>query len=388
VTADQLRDALWRLAWGGWVTADSFGPVRAYLSGGRTAHKTTRRRTTRPFMGRRVLSTAALAARGGNGYAARRAAGAGDARTAGRWSLAPTPAAHGAVMPGTDGGTGGAPEAAAGPAVTLEELRAAQVGALMERYGVVTRGSAAVEASFASVYPVLAQLEDHGAVRRGYFVEKLGGSQFALPPVPDLLRGAAGDASVVVLAASDPANPYGAALAWPPHAGTHRPGRGAGAIVVLVGGELCLYVERGGHTALWFPTGGTAGRSDGGGAQSGSAGAGIGGENPATEPGGEVGETAGRDLERAAQALASAVTGGAVDSLKLTKLDGVDALRAQAELQPLARALIGAGFAVTPGGLRLRAGAGPVGAAWSARKREPGGGAAGHAGGPGWVTRR
>jgi hypothetical protein len=82
------------------------------------------------------------------------------------------------------------------------------------------------------------------------------------------------------------------------------------------------------------------------------------------------------------------VTGGAVDSLKLTKLDGVDALRAQAELQPLARALIGAGFAVTPGGLRVRARTGPVGTAWAGGKHEPGGGAAGHPGGPGWVTRR
>src|SRR5690606_28104434 len=112
----------------------------------------------------------------------------------------------------------------------------------------------------------LAALEQGGQVRRGYFVEHLGGSQFALPGAVDQMRRDAQEAGgakpVVVLAATDPANPYGAALGWPTtetarddDAGVttgHRPGRKAGAVVVLVGGELALYVERGGHSLLSF----------------------------------------------------------------------------------------------------------------------------------------
>jgi ATP-dependent Lhr-like helicase len=186
----------------------------------------------------------------------------------------------------------------------------------MERHGILTRGSAATEASFASVYPVLAALEDSGTLRRGYFIERLGGSQFALPQCPDMLRSCTDATDAVLLAAADPANPYGAALPWPPHAATHRPGRAAGALVVLVGGEAVLYLERGGHTALSFGDG--------------------------------------SHLARAAQTLADGVTSDHIDSLKVTRVDGVDALTAHADLHPLAEALLDAGFTLTPSGLRLR----------------------------------
>jgi ATP-dependent Lhr-like helicase len=142
---------------------------------------------------------------------------------------------------------------------------------LLERYGVLTREAAlgeGIEGGFAGVYPVLKALEERGAVRRGYFVAGLGAAQFALPGAVDRIRtartprrtdalgGADGrggrDADdVVVLAATDPAQPYGAALPWPPTDG--RPGRSAGALVVLVDGEAAVFVERGGRSLLTFP---------------------------------------------------------------------------------------------------------------------------------------
>jgi ATP-dependent Lhr-like helicase len=192
----------------------------------------------------------------------------------------------------------------------------------MERHGVLTRGSAAVETSFGSVYPVLAALEESGSLRRGYFIERLGGSQFALPQCPDMLRSCANADDAVLLPAADPANPYGAALPWPPHAMAHRPGRSAGALVVIVAGELVLYVERGGHTAMSFGDG--------------------------------------RHLARAAETLAGGVASGRLDSLKITRTDGFDALTAHADLRPLAEALIAAGFTLTPSGLRLRRSPGAV----------------------------
>ncbi|MDR1293665.1 MAG: hypothetical protein LBK59_01705, partial [Bifidobacteriaceae bacterium] len=313
VGPDEFRDALWRLAWGGWITADSFAPVRATLSGGKTAHRTTRKRVGRPLMGRRVLAAATWQHSGAvtRGPAAslgsiRSNPGknsrpsrpvASDPRTAGRWFASPIPAAQGLD-------------------VHPEQLLAAQVGALMERHGILTRGNTATETSFASVYPILATLEDSGAVRRGYYIERLGGSQFALPQCPDMLRSCSDAADAVLLAAADPANPYGAALPWPPHAASHRPGRTPGALVVLVGGDLVLYLERGGHTALSF------------------------GDHT--------------HLARAACTLASGVTTGHLDSLKVTRVDGIDTLTAHAALHPLAEALLNAGFTLTPSGLRLR----------------------------------
>jgi ATP-dependent Lhr-like helicase len=199
---------------------------------------------------------------------------------------------------------------------------------------VVTRGAATAEhvpGGFAAVYRVLAAFEEAGRVRRGYFVEGLGASQFATTGAVDRLRATArppGDepdpaGRTVVLAAADPANPYGAALPWPERPAReddrqrtgHKPGRKAGAFVVLVDGDLALYVERGGRSLLSW--------SD--------------------EP---------DLLQAAADALALAVRDGALGRLTVERADGEGLLSAD---HPLAVALSAAGFHATPRGLRIRA---------------------------------
>ena len=123
---------------------------------------------------------------------------------------------------------------------------------LLQRYGVLTRESVVGEGwpgGFASLYPVLRAMEESGRIRRGYFVEGLGGSQFALPGAVDRLRALReqGD-GVIALAACDPANAYGSVLPWPRSDG--RMARAAGAYCVLDGGRLVLYLERGGRSLL------------------------------------------------------------------------------------------------------------------------------------------
>jgi ATP-dependent Lhr-like helicase len=218
--------------------------------------------------------------------------------------------------------------------------------ALLDRYGVLTRGSVTAEGvvgGFAAVYPVLSAFEDAGRCRRGYFVEGLGAAQFAVPGAVDRMRSLAvatrpaeapmwtapvppgweegrrrpqrdEDSRALVLAATDPANPFGAALPWPEREaeGGHRPGRKAGALVVLVDGSLVLYVERGGKTLLSF--------SD--------------------EP---------QLLQPAADGLARAVRAGALGKLSVEKADGEAVL-----VSDLGKALEAAGFRPTPRGLRLR----------------------------------
>lgn len=196
---------------------------------------------------------------------------------------------------------------------------------LLERHGVVTRGavtSERVPGGFGGVYRVLGALEENGRCRRGYFVEGLGAAQFGTPGSVDRLRTFAEDPDerptepvALTLAATDPANPYGAALAWPETSG-HRPGRKAGALVVLVDGALVLYVERGGRTLLtWSEDGATLGV--------------------------------------AASALADAVRRGALGQLTLEKVDG-EPLLGQGD-SALRDALDRAGFVATPRGLRIRA---------------------------------
>ena len=141
-------------------------------------------------------------------------------------------------------------------------------------------------------------------------------STLAMPAVPSASATATGS-SVVVLAAADPANAYGAALPWPARPdetpGGHRPGRKAGALVVLADGQLVLYVERGGKTLLSWAS------------------------NPDL-------------LGPAAAALADAVREGALGRLTVERADGGGVYDS-----PLARALETAGFRPTPRGLRLRA---------------------------------
>ncbi len=216
-------EALWRLAWAGRVTNDTFAPVRGLLSGGSQAHRVARRAPrARMFRGTTLP---------------RPAAPPRPVAVGGRWAALP--------VPETD--------------ATVRATAAA--GMLLDRYGVVTRGSVQGEGlpgGFAQAYRVLSGFEEAGHCRRGYLIEKLGAAQFAASATIDRLREFAAVAdppprSAITLAATDPANPFGAALPWPALEGSkHRPGRKAGALVVLVDGVLVLYLERGGKTALAF----------------------------------------------------------------------------------------------------------------------------------------
>lgn len=218
-------EALWRLTWAGRVTNDTFAPVRTLVSGGSQAHRVSRRTPrARLYRGAAVRAVAASVP-------------PRPPAIGGRWSLLPAPE----------------PDAA---------LRAtASASLLLDRYGVVTRGAVQAEGvpgGFAQAYRVLAGFEEAGHCRRGYVIEKLGAAQFAASATVDRLREFAGLSDppplrAVVLAATDPANPYGAALAWPALEGVgHRPGRKAGALVAIVDGALTLYLERGGKSALAF----------------------------------------------------------------------------------------------------------------------------------------
>ena len=209
----ELLDALWDLVWAGEVTNDTFAALRA-LSLPRSKSKGT------PRPGRLVAL--------------------GPPRAAGRWSLV-------ADLVGEER--------------TPTERGHALATSLLERHGVVTREAVAAEAlsgGYASVYPILRAMEESGRVRRGYFVAGLGAAQFALPGAVDRLRAARdqGDAgSVRLLAATDPAQPYGAGLAWPRGADDERLPlqRAAGAYVVLVDGAATLYLERGGRSLVTLP---------------------------------------------------------------------------------------------------------------------------------------
>jgi ATP-dependent Lhr-like helicase len=155
--------------------------------------------------------------------------------------------------------------ALAGGVPTDTERRHALALRLLERHGVVTRDGVAGEGiagGFGTVYPILRELEERGRIRRGYFVEGLGGAQFALPGAVDRLRaersdpgGDRADPRTVLLAATDPASPWGATLPWPRHSDEDRRPlpRAAGAYVVLRDGEPVLYLERGGRSLQTLP---------------------------------------------------------------------------------------------------------------------------------------
>jgi ATP-dependent Lhr-like helicase len=230
--------ALWDLVWAGQVTNDSLAPLRAYLGTGSSRSRGRgAARLGRPRPGRlRGLGPAAGAGLGlAAGAGTALGAGLGPASGAGRWSL---------VGPLLE------------PAAAPEEVAHARALQLLERYGVLTREAALGEGApggFAGVYPVLRALEEQGRVRRGYFVAGLGAAQFALPGAVDRLRAErdAPDEAPLLLAATDPAQPFGAALPWPDLDG--RPARAAGAHVVLGGGALLAYLERGARRVLLGP---------------------------------------------------------------------------------------------------------------------------------------
>ncbi len=208
-----VLSALWDLVWAGEVTNDSFAPVRARLAG-KKSRRPARRNT------RRVGHLSDL----------------GPPDAAGRWSLVADLRTE------------------ESSATESAHARARQ---LLDRYGVLTREAALGEGQtggFAGVYPVLKILEERGEVRRGYFVAGLGAAQFALAGAVDRLRSMRDiptDPTPVVLSATDPAQPYGAVLTWPPSPG--RPVRAAGAHVVLVGGLPVVELERGGRSLVTFP---------------------------------------------------------------------------------------------------------------------------------------
>jgi ATP-dependent helicase Lhr and Lhr-like helicase len=284
--------ALWDLVWAGLVTNDTIAPLRALVSGRGAAHKPrsstprgryARLRGARPTMPSRT----------------------GPPTVAGRWSAVtprepdPTRRAH------------------------------ARAEAFLERHGVLTRGALDTErvsGGFSGVYKVLRAMEESGQIVRGYVVEGLGASQFAARGAVDRLRALSrsdgqptSDPVARVLAAADPAQPYGAALPWPDpvgsgdKAGKHRPARKAGALAVLVDGVPVLYVERGGRSLLSF--------------------------TEADPP-----------LRAAAEALSRAVREGWLGQLAVQRADGEVALTSN-----LATILRDAGFRATPKGLRLRA---------------------------------
>ena len=341
-----LTGAIWDLVWAGLITNDTFTPLRSFLGGGATVRRVAPR--GRSYRGRARPSLPTQS---------------GPPSVAGRWSLLPL----------------------AEPDATVRGLATAEL--LLERHGVVTRGAVAnegVRGGFSLVYKVLSSFEETGRARRGYFIEHLGAAQFATGATVDRLRSFAREPdssepkSAITLAATDPANPWGAALPWPSAPGAdavagvgrsaggagsagvgspagggssgsagsagdsagsaalgatgtakatgaagsaptsataekrgHRPGRKAGALVVLVDGSLALYVERGGKTVLTF------------------------GADEAT-------------LAVAAASLAQTIR-RSVGKLRVERVDGQFVIGT-----PLGDALTEAGFQTTPQGLRLR----------------------------------
>ncbi|HEY3753373.1 MAG TPA: ATP-dependent helicase [Pseudonocardiaceae bacterium] len=291
---DALIVALWELVWAGLATNDTLAPLRALVAGKGAAHKPRRSAPRGRYASMRAPTMRASQMR--------MPSRTGPATVSGRWSLAvpretePTRRAH------------------------------ARAEAFLERHGVLTRGALDTErvtGGFSGVYRVLRAMEESGQVVRGYVVEGLGAAQFAARGAVDRLRATSRPGGpdpgqqvpVVVLAAADPAQPYGAALDWPAVVGEtkHRPGRKAGALVVLVDGRPVLYVERGGRSLLSFT------------------------EDDSV-------------LRMAAEGLAKAVHDGWLGDLAVQRADGESALTSR-----LSEVLRDAGFRATPRGLRLRA---------------------------------
>jgi ATP-dependent Lhr-like helicase len=276
----EVLDALWDLVWAGEVTNDTFAPLRA-LRWKRSGSSTARR----PVRPGRLTSL-------------------GPPEAAGRWSLVSADLAE---------------------ATPTQRLHALSL-ALLERHGVLTREAVAAEGidgGFSAVYPVLRAMEDAGRIRRGYFVDGLGAAQFAHAGALDRLRAVREPADppargeVQLLAAADPANPYGAALAWPRRdEADRRPyQRAAGAYVVLVDGIAVLYLERGGATLQALPA------------------------------------AADTDLAIvAAAALRALVADGRLRELVIRKVDGDDV-----SVSPFRPVLLEAGFVAGYRGLLLRA---------------------------------
>ncbi|HET6168485.1 MAG TPA: ATP-dependent helicase [Marmoricola sp.] len=280
-----LSAVVWDLVWAGYLGNDTLAPLRGLTRSGTSSHR-VRRTPPRARVTSSHLRTP-MPTRGG------------PPDMAGRWFRLPE--------------------------IESDPTRRAHAAAegLLDRHGVVTRGAVVSERTpggFAAAYRVLATFEESGRCRRGYFVDGLGAAQFGTAGAVDRLRSYVRSSppdkpEAVTLAATDPANPYGAALPWPSLEAGHRPGRKAGALVVLVEGELALYVERGGRTLLTF-----ADDED--------------------------------TVAVAIDALGTAVRRGALGRLTVEKADGASILGQDSEA--IRRAMESAGFVATSRGLRLR----------------------------------
>jgi ATP-dependent Lhr-like helicase len=292
-----VLDALWNMVWAGEVTNDTLEPLRSLAD----AAGAKDRPRGRP-----------------NHRAPRRSALPGSE---GRWSLR---------------------AARLGPAPTETERRTALTRALLERYGVLTREAVhaeGIEGGFSAVYDVLKALEDAGRVRRGYFLAGRGATQFALPGADDRLRAMREPSETpktVLIAATDPANPYGATLPWPVRPDgeneTRRPQRAAGALVILHDGALVGWLGRGGDSLLTFLPSDEALRAQGSAALAG--------------------------------ALATLVDGGDRRALLLTTIDGEPA-----EKTSLSAALHAAGFRLSrEGWQRRRSESAAIPSRWNGRE--------------------
>jgi len=225
-------DALWSLVWRGLVTNDSLHPLRAYVTRPESARSNRKQHQNGTFRSRRTVPATAQ----------------------GRWSLIESRnRAETLIAPSATEST---------HALALQ---------LLNRYGVLLRECAAAEnipGGFSAIYPVLKALEESGRIRRGYFVAGLGATQFALPAAVDLLRSLrnaptipdSGKAEFVLLAATDPANPYGSTLKWPElppesedtESAPRMLTRAAYAQVVLCAGRLVAWLRRSNPNLLVF----------------------------------------------------------------------------------------------------------------------------------------
>ena len=386
--AAEVSAALWRLVWSGAVTNDSFAPIRAMLAGVRSAHPTPAAPARLSRVGRRGAGRIAAARAsmgntmaGGYGSDSYSSGGysaptSGYGATTGRGLRSLRGSIHAttpAVAP-QDSGRFSRVDTLLQEPVEATVAALARADLLLDRYGVLTRGCLQVEDSaggFSQLYRIYSAAEDRALVRRGYFIEGLGAAQFAAPATVDLLRSTAdslsvpagpqgfgatqgfgasayapqrtdtervyGTFTVTLLAATDPANPYGAALSWPAipsfaHEGEgtvkHRPARKAGSCVVLVDGAPVLYVERGAKTLLAFTT------------------------DPVL-------------LEAAAPALARLVSAGGAEKISVEKVNDVELLGTHTlsasggevmehPMEALRAALQAQGFYATVRGLSLR----------------------------------
>ncbi|MDO2933586.1 ATP-dependent helicase [Paeniglutamicibacter sulfureus] len=301
----EVLEALWELFWASAVAPDTLAPIRQLVSGGKAAHRVP------------ALAPRARTARLGRMAMLRSSRTVGAVDVTGRRQLPDSASGRWGALPAPEKDT------------TIRAHAAAEF--LLERYGVVTRGSVAAESvpgGFGQLYRVLGRLEEAGHTRRGYFVERLGAAQFSTSATIDRLRalvrepGHGAPPVALALAATDPANPYGAALGWPEAAGGHRPGRKAGALVVLLDGALALYVERGGKTVLGF--GALSGDQD----------------SAAADP---------AVLDAIATELVAVLRRAAIAKLGIEKINGKPVLET-----PVGTALLRAGFYSSPSGLRFR----------------------------------